>query len=203
MPQSTSRDVIHSRDPEVFVRRRIWFALTSVTAASLAIGVGMAGAASRNAANNSTVKATTLHCKVSLTTEPPPGSNSVNQPASQGSQYGPIHCSPSALGPGIEADSFTVPDSGDTVGTYTQYFKAGTIRGSFDLTPQESGPVSSTSFSSQAWEGTLTVTGGTGIYQGIRRLSGRKHIGTLSCSSSDSVHLACIEKVRVTMPPTA
>ncbi len=179
------------------MRRRNWFALTAVMAASLAIGVGLAAAANPKASSTSTTKPITLNCKVSLTTEPPAGSNTVNQPASQGSQYGPIHCSPGAFGGGVESDSFTVPDSGDTVGTYTQYFNAGTVKGSFDWTPQESPPITGSNFESQSWTGTVTVTGGTGVYKGIK---GKKNTGVMNCSSDDSVHLTCTEKIKVTMP---
>jgi hypothetical protein len=144
------------------------------------------------------IKPTTLNCGVSLTTEPAAGSNTVDQGASQGSQYGQIHCMPSAFGGGVEATSFTVPDSGDTVGTYTQYFSAGSVRGAFDLTPGESAPpASGTAFQSQTWTGTVTVTGGSGVYKGIK---GTKDAGVMNCTSPDSVHLSCTEKVKVTMP---
>lgn len=178
------------------MRRRMWFALTAVVAASLAVGVGFAGAASPKKSGKAKVKPTALHCNVSLTTEPPPGSNSVDQPAAQGSQYGPIQCRTAGFGGGVAADSFTVPDSGDTVGTYTEYLGAGTIKGAFDLTPQESGGISN--FSSETWSGTVTVTGGTGVYKGIK---GAK-VGTMNCSSDDSVHLTCTETVKVKMPST-
>ena len=146
------------------------------------------------------VKPTTLHCSASLTTTPPPGSATVDQPASQGSQYGPTHCPTKSFGGGIMEDSFTVPDSGDTVGTYKQYFNAGTIKGEFDLTPNEGAPISGTTFTSETWTGTITVTGGTGAYKGIK---GTKTPGVINCSSDDSVHLSCTEKVKVKMPPTA
>lgn len=145
------------------------------------------------------VKPITLKCSISMTTEPPSGSASVDQPPAQGSQYGPLHCPTKSFGPGIISDSFTVPDSGDTVGTYVQYFNAGSIKGAFDLTPDEGAPISDTNFSSQTWTGTVTVTGGTGIYKGIK---GKKGTGTMSCSSPDSVHVTCTEHVKVTMPTT-
>jgi hypothetical protein len=178
------------------VRRRIWFALTAVMAASLAVGVGMAVAAAPKSSGKGAKKAITLRCTLSLTTEAAPGSNTVDQPASQGSQYGPIHCSPSAFGGGIEGDSFTVPDSGDTNGQYRQYFNAGSIKGAFTLTPQEAnfGP---TAFANQTWAGTVTITGGTGVYKGIK---GKKGTGVLTCTSPDSVHLSCTEKIKVRMP---
>jgi hypothetical protein len=154
-------------------------------ASSLVIGVGIALAVAP--------KATKLTCHMSLTTAPPYGSNTVSQPAPQGSQYGPVHCG-RKTGGGVVADVFTVPDSGDTVGTFTQYFTGGTIRGSFDIAPQEAGPVSLGSFESQAWMGSMKVTGGTGSYNGIK--TARE--GVLKCASPDSVHLVCTEKVHIT-----
>lgn len=182
------------------MRRRMWFAVTVVMAASLAVGVGFAGAASpkKSTPKKATAKFTTLNCKVSLTTEPPDGSNAVDQPAAQGNQYGPIHCRTSGVGGGIIGDSFTVPDSGDTVGTYTQYFGAGSIRGAFDLTPQEQpSPFETGGYASQTWTGTVTVVGGTGVYRGI---TGKKNSGVMNCSSPDSVHITCTETVKVKMP---
>ena len=109
--------------------------------------------------------------------------------------YGPIGCPRQGYGGGIEASSFIVPFSGDTIGTFTQYLSAGSIKGRFNLVPQEGSPVSTgTGFSSQDWVGILTVTGGTGIYKGIRS---NRNAGTLTCSSTDTVHLMCTEKVKV------
>ena len=156
----------------------------------------MAAGASPKANNKSAIKPITLHCGVSMTATPPAGTNVVDQPASQGNQYGPFRCPTKGFGGGIISDSFTVPDSGDTVGTYTQYFHAGTITGAFDLTPLESSEPSSTNFTSQSWTGTITVTGGTGLYKGI---VGKKNTGVLNCTSADSVHITCTEKVKVKM----
>jgi hypothetical protein len=177
------------------VRRRFLFAMTAVMASSLAVGVGLAGAATPPKP-----KATHLNCHMQLTTTPPAGSSTVNQPTSQGSQYGPVHCPRAGFGGGVMSDSFTVPDNGNTMGTYTQYFNAGSIRGVFVLQPQESGPISVGSFESQSWMGTVTITGGTGIYHGIKSI---KTPGVMTCTSPDSVHLTCTEKIRAFVPPTA
>jgi hypothetical protein len=98
------------------------------------------------------------------------------------------------------ADSFTVPESGDTVGTYYQYFRAGTVYGEFDLTPLPGTGISGTSFQSQSWTGTVTVTGGTGIYNGITRVKGKQGVGTMNCTSPDSVHVTCTERIKVVLP---
>jgi hypothetical protein len=165
----------------------MWFATTAVVAASLGVGAGMAGAAAP--------KAMKLTCHLSLTTEPPPGSNTVNQPTSQGAQFGAFNCGAPGFGRGVMGDAFTVPDSGDTVGKYAQYFKAGSIRGSFDITPQEAGGISSTSFSSQTWVGTIKITGGTGVFGLVKQ---QKGTGVMKCTSPDSVHLSCTEKIKLT-----
>jgi hypothetical protein len=169
----------------------------AISASSLVAGVGFAAAASKSAAT--AVKPTALKCKISMTTQPPPGSNVVLV-APQGSQYGATHCPTAGYGSGAIVDKFTVPDSGDTVGTYYQYFHAGTIYGKFDLTPLPGNGISSTSFQSQAWTGTVTVTGGTGVYKGITRAKGKKGIGTMHCTSPDSVHLTCTENMKVILP---
>jgi len=151
----------------------------------------MASAASSGTAGTPIV----LKCHISLSTAPPAGSPAVAQPPSGGTQAGPIHCPTASFGAGVQWDSFKVPDSGDTIGTFTQYFDAGSIHGTFDLTPQEgSGNLTSTSFESESWLGTLKVTGGTGIYKGMKS---KKGTGTLTCTSPDSVHLTCKEKVKL------
>lgn len=185
-PSGTARDAFYARETEVFVRRRIWLATAAVVVASLGAGAGISAAAPN---------AQKLFCHVTLTTVPPSGSNTVNQPAAQGSQYGPLNCGKPGFGRGIIADSFTVPDSGDTVGKYTEYFKAGSIKGTFDITPQEASGVSLTSFTSQTWAGTIKITGGTGVYGLIKE---KKGSGVMKCSSPDSVHLSCTAKIKLT-----
>lgn len=168
------------------MRRRICLVGIAVAAISLAAGIGVASA------STSAAKPVVFKCHISLSTVPPAGSAAVNQPPAQGAQYGAVHCP--AIGGGVEADSFTVPDSGNTVGSYAQYFGAGSIYGKFVLTPNEgSGDLSATSFESESWVGTVTITGGTGTYA---HAAGKK--GVLKCTSGDSVHLTCTEKLKVT-----
>ena len=91
----------------------------------------------------------------------------------------------------VQKDFFKVRDTGDSVGTYAQYFGTGTIHGKFDLTPQEvSGDLTTTGFTYQTWAGKVTILGGTGAYA---KAAGKK--GILKCSSQDSVHLSCTEKL--------
>jgi len=175
-----------------------------VATASLVIGAGIATAASSTKTKTVKVKPIVLKCNITMTTEVPAGSTSVDPTAAQGNQYGPTHCQTKGFGAGMIGDSFTVPDSGDTVGTYVEYFKAGSVTGAFDLTPNEAPPLTSSSFSSQSWTGTVTVLSGTGVYKGIKTYK-PKHKpaipGVLDCTSPDSVHLTCTEKIKVTMPP--
>ena len=139
-----------------------------------------------------------LRCHINISTQPPPGSNSVNQPSSQGKQYGPISCPTELFGGGIETDAFTVLDNGDMKGTYVQYFHGGTVKGAFDLTPDQDQPVNDSTFTSQTWTGTLNVVGGSGNYKGI---TGKTDTSVLKCSTPDEVHLTCTEKVMVKLPP--
>jgi hypothetical protein len=105
--------------------------------------------------------------------------------------YGPSNCRNAGYGRGIVAARFTVPESGDWVGTYTQYFHTGTITAKFDLVPQEGGNISQ-NFTAQSWIGTVKITGGTGAYQGTKSKKGK-----FDCSSPDTVHLVCTEKARL------
>lgn len=173
------------------MKRRICLAPIAIAAVSVAVGISVATAAAMSSTNPPT-RAVVLKCHMSLGTVPPAGSPAVDQPPAQGVQYGTVHCGGASFGWGVEKDSFNVPDSGDTVGNYVQYFGAGTIRGKFDLSPDQNGDVSSTDFTSESWTGTVTVTKGTGT---LAKASGEK--GVLKCRSGDSVHLTCTEKLKL------
>jgi hypothetical protein len=181
------------------MRSRISLVGAAIAAGSLVIGVGFAGAASKHTAAKA-VTPTAVKCKIMTLTTTPPADSNVVLIGDAGTQYGRSFCAKSGFGAGIIADSFTVPDSGDTVGTYTEYFRAGTVFGKFDLTPLEGTGISDTGFGTQSWTGTITVRGGTGVYQGIARAQGKKGIGTMNCTSPDSVHLSCTETVKVLLP---
>lgn len=171
------------------MRRRIYVGGTAIIAASLAVFVGTAIAASPT---KPTTKTVLFKCHINLTTEAPPGQQAVNVPPSQGTQYGPAHCG--TFGGAVQAASFKIPDSGDMVGGYAQYFLAGTLHGKFDLQPLTGPQPSATTFESQYWAGTVTVTGGTGTWA---KAAGKK--GTLKCTSPDSVHLHCVQKIKLTI----
>ena len=163
------------------MKRRILLVGCALAALPFVLGISVAGAAS---------KTVVLKCHMSLATVPPAGSNTVDQPPSQGASYGAVHCP--SVGTGVEAATFNVPESGNTVGKYWQYFSTGSIRGKFNLTPQEGTALSPTSFTSETWVGTLTVTGGSGSYS-----TAAGKTGTIKCASADTVHLTCTEKIKL------
>ncbi|HEY2006127.1 MAG TPA: hypothetical protein VGG87_06730 [Solirubrobacteraceae bacterium] len=172
---------------EITVRSRISLVVAVSACALFVAGAGMALAA--KASSPRVVK-----CHMYLSAVPGANSAQVDQPPSGGRQYGPAQCAGKGLGSGVEADKFTVPISGDLVGTYYQYFSAGTIKGKFDLVPQESPPLSSTSFATESFKGTVSVTGGTGSLKGTKSTKA----GVMKCTSPDTVHLTCTETVKVT-----
>jgi len=181
----------------VYEVRRICLAAAAVAASSLVVGGGIASAAGTSAAKPKKPKPSLLRCHISMSTTPPEGSNTVDQPPADGKQYGPASCPTKSFGSGVESDTFIVPDSGDTVGKYVQYFHDGSVTGTFDLTPNNDTGVSDQTFTSESWTGTLTVTGGTGTFKGIKF---KKGTGVMNCTSTDSVHLTCTEKVKVLVP---
>lgn len=169
------------------MRSRISLVVAAISVCALfAVGAGMALAAS--------AKPSVLRCKMYLTVAPGAGSAQVDQPPSSGRQYGPAKCGNAGFGSGIEADKFTVPISGDLVGTYYQYFNTGTVHGRFDLVPQESTSLTSSSFTSESFKGTVNVAGGTGTLKGVKD----RKPGVMKCTSPDTVHLTCTETVKVT-----
>jgi hypothetical protein len=173
--------------------RRIWLVVAAMAMGLLTGGATQALAAKTKAKPKS--KAVKVSCKASVGTMPAAGDDSVIPPVQQGSQYGPIHCG-KLLGSGIQAESFTLLDSGDLQGKYAQYFGAGTVHGTFALTPQDTGPPSSTTtFASVAYTGTVDARGGTGAF---RKAAGK---GKLACASTDGVHFSCTETVKIALPP--
>jgi hypothetical protein len=106
---------------------------------------------------------------------------------------GTTNCSP--IGRGIELQSFTTADSGDLTGKWQAWFGTGSVSGTFDLTPSDNNPpTTTTSFSAASYSGTFTVKSGTGT---LAKAAGT---GTLTCSTQDSVHFSCKQKGKVTTP---
>jgi hypothetical protein len=169
----------------------------------LTIGVSTAPASTTHAAVRATAgkKKTTkpatvttkVTCSLSLSDQVPSGSVTVTQGAVQGSQYGKANCG-TALGSGLQVDSFASDSGGTVSGTYQQYFKAGTVYGAYTLATNDTGPPTTTSFTSASFTGTITIKNGTGI---DKKAVGT---GTLTCLTTDSIHYACTEKLKLTLP---
>ncbi len=183
------------------MRSRIGFAGVAVAAVSLIVGVGAALAASpkhHKHAKPAKPRPALLHCASSPTMVAPQGQPAVDQPNSGGDAYGPVTCSTAGFGSGSRWLTFTIPDSGDMVGKYTDYFDGGTLSGTFDLGPEESPPLTSDSFYSESFAGQVLVTGGTGVYKGVKSKDNK---GTMSCNSPDSVHFSCTQNGTILIPP--
>ncbi len=98
-----------------------------------------------------------------------------NQPT--GFTVGSVSC-PQPFGPGVQLATYstTVTATGALTqeGTYTNSYATGTTHGTYSLTGQF------TSATAATLKGTVTETGGTGAFQGI------KATGTLTCSTTDA-----------------
>lgn len=128
-------------------------------------------------------------CKTDMGITVAVGDSEVTPPVAQGVEFGSAKCG-KVFGKGVQRDSFLVPDSGDNKASYVLYFPTGTIHGKYVLTPQE-GDFSTTSFTEADYLGTLTITGGTGTYQGA------KGVGTMTCKTLDGIHTTCTDKLKL------
>jgi len=160
--------------------------VTSLALASL-LTTGVTAAAAALTASVKTVKSA---CTMKISVQIPVDGISVN-PADQAGNYaGKAKCG-KLWGSGVYAASFQIPDNGDVTGAYRQFFSTGSVTGKFVLTPNDSEPTDQNTFASQKFIGTITVTGGTGTYQGYKS----KKKGKLVCTTLDAVHLTCTEHV--------
>lgn len=164
----------------------------AIVAGLLLTGVAGAQAGTKSTATTRTAT-TKVTCVTTLTDTIPQGDTGVTPDDTEGRQAGQVVCH-KLLGPGMQTDRFKIADTGDASGTYTQYFGTGTVRGKYRLTPADSQPSSTTTFASTSYAGTITITGGTGAYRGV------KGKGTETCSTSDGVHTSCTEKLKVKLP---
>ena len=110
--------------------------------------------------------------------------------ADQGAQAGSVSCN-KLLGGGAMLDRFATDPSGDLSGTYHQYFSAGTVTGEFVLVAGENGTPTPETFTSARYAGTVTLTGGTGVFQGLTGT------GRMTCVSRDSLHVRCVERLKL------
>ncbi len=168
------------------MRRRILAVGVALGTASLALGAISATAATKRAVK----PLAKVSCVTSVGIMVAPGDSGVTPPVQQGAEYGGASCG-KLLGNGVQADSFNVPDSGDVLSHYRLYFRTGTLHGSYDLVPQE-GSFNGSNFSEVDYLGTLTITGGTGAYQGA------KGLGTMTCKTLDGIHTSCTDRLKLT-----
>jgi hypothetical protein len=160
----------------------------------LAFGIGPAASAAGPVSKAASSSSGAMSCKASVTTEIPAGATRAVSGAQSGKQWGPVHCR-QPLGIGVQKNAFTIPDSGDMVGTFRAYFAAGTVYGKFVLSPEAI--VLSTSlqeFTSFTYSGKMNIKSGSGAW------SGAKGTGTATCKSADGLHFKCTEKLTLTKP---
>jgi hypothetical protein len=155
---------------------------------TLVFSVSMASAAKTHKAPK--VKPTKVSCKLAMAVAIPDGDTTLALPAESGNMLGSASCG-NLLGSGVENAAFALQDTGDLTGKIKLYFGTGTIKGTFDLSPGDSQMPTPGSFQTQDYTGTAVVAGGTGAYKGVTGTA------TLVCTSSDSVHLACTEKLKL------
>jgi hypothetical protein len=168
------------------VRRRICVVGAALSAASLGFGAVSATAAKSPAGTN----VTKVTCKTNVGIMVAGSDTGVTPPVQKGAEYGIAVCG-KLLGSGVQADKFSVPDTGNTLAQYQMYLPTGTIHGKYKLIPQE-GSFNGSNFNEVDTLGTLTITGGTGTYQGA------KGTGTMKCKSLDGIHTTCTDKLKLT-----
>jgi hypothetical protein len=156
-------------------------------------------AAAKPAKTRTTSKAkkvtTKLSCSLALVTQVPTNDVTVTQGAETGKQYGAAGCAGAGGShlSGVERASFGMDAAGVLAGPYQQWFNAGSVYGTYTLTPVDStSPPTTTSFTAETYKGTITAKGGTGSFS---KATGS---GTLSCTTSDAAHLSCQESLRLT-----
>jgi hypothetical protein len=147
-------------------------------------------AATSVAAPRAAVKPTKVACRLAIAEQVPAGATGINPADTQGTEFGTTACG-KVLGSGVAVLPFTVPSDGSLRGTFHDYFATGTIHGKYVLIPGNSAPSSPSTFATERFTGTVTVSGGTGAYEGA------KGTGTLRCVTTDAVHYSCVEHLRL------
>ena len=148
------------------MKRRICLVGAALSLAPLAFGVTAATAKPKPKPKPKPSNAATkINCTTNTGIMVAAGDTGITPPAQQGTEYGTAACA-KPLGQGVQADSFTIDDSGDNVANFRLYFDTGTLHGSYDLSRRR---VRSTmNFLEVDYLGTLTVKGGTGAFAGSR-----------------------------------
>jgi len=146
--------------------------------AALVVAAPVAASAASPAAR------TRVRCQASTAIAVAPGQTGVLAPVVSGVEYGPLRCG-AMLGKGIQSDSFTVPVSGNTMARYVLYLRSGTLYGTYELTPEQTG----LDFYATTWTGRMRVSGGTGAFRGFHGT------GVMSCHSGDGIHTVCSDRL--------
>jgi hypothetical protein len=174
--------------------RRICLVAVAIAASFLTAAIAVAPAGAKTKKNKAKVTFVKSSCKLSEALTPPPGSDQVVPPVSQGQAYGSVTCG--GLGAGVQSESMTLQNSGDITGKWWHYLRTGAVYGTYDLTPGSSLPTDPQNFAAGSYTGTVVVTGGTGTFKGITGT------GTSACSTEDSVHYSCTERLKLKPVPT-
>ena len=173
--------------------------LGAAIAAVLILGVASAPAAISQAAKGGkksktpTTVTTTVSCASSLLLQVAPGAIDVTPAAQQGTEMGTSTCT--RVGKGVQVQSFATADSGDLTGKWQTWFNAGSVFGTFTMTPGDNAPpTTTTSFSAASYTGTFIIKSGSGAFA---KATGT---GTLKCSTQDSVRFSCKQSGKVILP---
>jgi hypothetical protein len=144
----------------------------TIRSGAMVVAVVLASAAAATAGIAATAKSTHVTCTYKLTSLVPPT-------ATKGDDFGFVRCG-RPLGRGAHHDRFTnmptLDTAGSSVGTFTDYFKTGTVHGRFKLTYAVAADGTAT------YTGTFRDTGGTGSFKHV------KGSGKLTGTSPDGVH---------------
>jgi hypothetical protein len=173
--------------------------LGAAIAGLLIIGVTSAMASAPHASkasSKSKTAGTKVSCTSKLILQVPTSSTTVTQGALDGTEYGNTKCD-KTIGRGVQFETFATDAGGNVSGNWQQYFNTGTLYGKYTLTPDDNNPPTTSSFTAASYVGTVTIKGGTGV---DAKASGT---GTLKCSTQDSIHFACTDKVKLVLPSTS
>lgn len=176
--------------------KRIVLMGTAVAALFTAgITTAATAAASTKAHTKTKIEKKTIHvnatCKLALTTVAPSGTTGVTPGSATGNNYGTSNCGKS-LSSGAARQTYSLTDAGALTGKIQHWFKIGTVYGTFTLTEMPaSAPPTTTTFGAASYSGSVKITGGGGL------LKGTTGGGTMSCSTTDSLHYTCTEKLKL------
>ena len=150
------------------MRRKSLLAGATAIAGVLAVGAPVAGAAANAAATGPA--ATKITCTYKNYDQTPKQLT--------GFSFGYISC-PKPFGPGVQSATYRATVNAKTgaateKGSFKNWFDAGTVQGTYSLRGQYTSPTAAT------FNGTFTITTGTGAYKGT------KATGALTCSTTNA-----------------